>query len=57
MNTNEQTMAWIMDTYSMHQRHTATAVVTGKMSVEGDVAFMAKFREMFRPIEEPQNSD
>jgi glutamate dehydrogenase (NAD(P)+) len=30
MNTNEQTMAWIMDTYSMHQRHTATAVVTGK---------------------------
>ena len=27
-----------------------TAVVTGKMSVEGDVAFMAKFREMFRPI-------
>jgi glutamate dehydrogenase (NAD(P)+) len=30
MNTNEQTMAWIMDTYSMHQRRTATAVVTGK---------------------------
>jgi glutamate dehydrogenase (NAD(P)+) len=30
MNTNEQTMAWIMDTYSMHRRHTATAVVTGK---------------------------
>lgn len=28
-----------------------TAVVTGKMSVEGDVAFMAKFREMFRPLE------
>jgi long-chain acyl-CoA synthetase len=28
-----------------------TAVVTGKMSVEGDVAFMAKFREMFRPID------
>ena len=23
-------MAWIMDTYSMHQRHTVTAVVTGK---------------------------
>ncbi len=22
MNTNEQTMAWIMDTYSMHARHT-----------------------------------
>ena len=30
MNTNEQTMAWIMDTYSMHSRHTVTAVVTGK---------------------------
>ena len=30
MNTNEQTMAWIMDTYSMHSRHTQTAVVTGK---------------------------
>jgi glutamate dehydrogenase (NAD(P)+) len=30
MNTNEQTMAWIMDTYSMHLRHTTTAVVTGK---------------------------
>jgi glutamate dehydrogenase (NAD(P)+) len=30
MNTNEQTMAWIMDTYSMHVRHTVTASVTGK---------------------------
>jgi len=30
VNTNEQTMAWIMDTYSMHVRHTTTAVVTGK---------------------------
>ena len=30
MNTNEQTMAWIMDTYSMHARRTQTAVVTGK---------------------------
>jgi glutamate dehydrogenase (NAD(P)+) len=30
MNTSEQTMAWIMDTYSMHVRHTTTAVVTGK---------------------------
>ncbi len=30
MNTNEQVMAWIMDTYSMHARHTVTAVVTGK---------------------------
>jgi glutamate dehydrogenase (NAD(P)+) len=30
MGTNEQTMAWIMDTYSMHTRQTCTAVVTGK---------------------------
>jgi len=30
MNTNEQTMAWVMDTYSMHVRRTTTAVVTGK---------------------------
>lgn len=30
VNTNEQVMAWIMDTYSMHKRHTVTAVVTGK---------------------------
>ena len=28
-----------------------TAVVTGRMTVEGDVAFMARFREMFRTIE------
>jgi glutamate dehydrogenase (NAD(P)+) len=30
MNTNEQVMAWIMDTYSMHMRQTVTSVVTGK---------------------------
>ena len=30
MNTNEQTMAWIMDTFSMHMRQTVTSVVTGK---------------------------
>jgi glutamate dehydrogenase (NAD(P)+) len=30
MGTNAQTMAWMMDTYSMHQGHTVTAVVTGK---------------------------
>ena len=30
MNTNEQTMAWMMDTYSMHMRQTVNAVVTGK---------------------------
>ena len=33
MNTNEQTMAWIMDTYSMHTKRTETAVVTGKPSI------------------------
>ena len=30
IGTNEQVMAWIMDTYSMHMRHTTTGVVTGK---------------------------
>jgi glutamate dehydrogenase (NAD(P)+) len=30
VNTNDRVMAWIMDTYSMHSRHTVTAVVTGK---------------------------
>jgi glutamate dehydrogenase (NAD(P)+) len=36
VNTNEQTMAWIMDTYSMHARQTITAVVTGKpMAIGG----------------------
>ncbi len=36
VNTNEKIMAWIMDTYSMHERHTVTAVVTGKpMSLGG----------------------
>jgi glutamate dehydrogenase (NAD(P)+) len=30
VNTNEQVMAWIMDTYSMHVGHTTTSVVTGK---------------------------
>src|SRR5262249_12057243 len=30
VNTNEQVMAWVMDTYSMHVGHTSTAVVTGK---------------------------
>jgi len=36
INTNEQVMAWIMDTYSMHARQTVTSVVTGKpMSLGG----------------------
>ena len=30
VNTNDQMMAWVMDTYSMHVGHTETAVVTGK---------------------------
>lgn len=30
VNTNAQIMAWVMDTYSMHARHTVTSVVTGK---------------------------
>ncbi len=30
VNTNSQTMAWIMDTYSMHMGYTVPAVVTGK---------------------------
>jgi glutamate dehydrogenase (NAD(P)+) len=30
VGTNEQTMAWVMDTYSMHTRQATTAVVTGK---------------------------
>jgi glutamate dehydrogenase (NAD(P)+) len=30
LGTDEQVMAWIMDTYSMHMRHTVTGMVTGK---------------------------
>ena len=30
VNTNAQTMAWMMDTYSMHVGYTVPAVVTGK---------------------------
>jgi len=35
MNTDEQIMAWIMDTYSMHKKETVTGVVTGKPIVIG----------------------
>ncbi len=35
MNTNEQTMAWIMDTYSMKNHRNETAVVTGKPIILG----------------------
>ncbi len=38
VNTDEQTMAWIMDTYSMHSRHTVTSVVTGKPLILGGSA-------------------
>jgi len=30
VGTNEQTMAWIMDTYSMHMGYTVPSIVTGK---------------------------
>jgi glutamate dehydrogenase (NAD(P)+) len=35
VNTDEQVMAWVMDTYSMHVGHTETAIVTGKPVVLG----------------------
>ncbi len=35
VNTNERVMAWLMDTYSMHMRHTVTAITTGKPVVMG----------------------
>jgi glutamate dehydrogenase (NAD(P)+) len=35
VNTNEQTMAWIMDTYCMHSRSYNSSVVTGKPVVLG----------------------
>jgi glutamate dehydrogenase (NAD(P)+) len=35
MNTNMQTMAWMMDTYSMQKGHTVLGVVTGKPLVLG----------------------
>lgn len=38
VGTNAQVMAWIMDTYSMHQGHSIAAVVTGKpVSIGGSV--------------------
>jgi glutamate dehydrogenase (NAD(P)+) len=36
MNTNPQVMAWMMDTYSMHQGYSVPAVITGKpLSIGG----------------------
>jgi glutamate dehydrogenase (NAD(P)+) len=38
MATNEQTMAWMMDTYSMQQGHAVPEIVTGKpISIGGSV--------------------
>jgi glutamate dehydrogenase (NAD(P)+) len=38
MGTNEQVMAWFMDTYSMYQGHTVTEIVTGKPVASGGTA-------------------
>lgn len=35
VNTDQQIMAWVMDTYSMHMRKTETAIVTGKPIIMG----------------------
>jgi glutamate dehydrogenase (NAD(P)+) len=35
MGTNEQVMAWFMDTYSMYQGNTVTTIVTGKPVASG----------------------
>jgi glutamate dehydrogenase (NAD(P)+) len=38
MGTNEQTMAWIMDTYSVHTGHAVPSIVTGKpVSIGGSL--------------------
>ena len=43
LNTNAQTMAWIMDTISMHAGHTVTSVITGKpIGVGGSLRFRAR---------------
>jgi glutamate dehydrogenase (NAD(P)+) len=39
LNTNEQTMAWIMDTYSVNIGHTVPSIVTGKpQSIGGSLS-------------------
>jgi glutamate dehydrogenase (NAD(P)+) len=38
MGTNEQVMAWFMDTYSMYQGKTVTEIVTGKPVASGGTA-------------------
>src|SRR6185503_18583736 len=38
MGTNEQTMAWMMDTYSVHTGHSTPSIVTGKpVSIGGSL--------------------
>lgn len=41
LNTNAQTMAWIMDTYSMNVGHTVPSIVTGKpKSIGGSLGML-----------------
>ncbi len=41
LNTNEQTMSWMMDTYSVNVGHTVPSVVTGKpRSIGGSLSLM-----------------
>ena len=35
VNTNERVMAWVMDTYSMHMRHTAWPCSTARAAESG----------------------
>jgi glutamate dehydrogenase (NAD(P)+) len=64
MNTNPQIMAWMMDTFSMHQGYSVPAVITGKpLSIGGSegrleatargVQFMAQeaMRDLGMPME------
>jgi glutamate dehydrogenase (NAD(P)+) len=41
LNTNQQTMSWIMDTYSVNKGHTVPSVVTGKpISIGGSLGLV-----------------
>lgn len=41
LNTNQQTMSWIMDTYSVNKGHTVPSVVTGKpVSIGGSIGLV-----------------
>jgi glutamate dehydrogenase (NAD(P)+) len=62
VNTNEQVMAWFVDTFSMHERRTEYAVVTGKpLEVGGSLGrreatgrgVMLCVREMCRHLKFP----